>query len=41
MKQNNVKFISLFKLFKDNIVQEAMISLDNSLELSALYRKLG
>jgi len=42
-KGNKVKIrlVSLFNIFRDNVQQESMISLNNSLELLALYRRLG
>jgi hypothetical protein len=37
----NIKFISLSNLFRDNVVSEPMVSLNNSIELLALSTKLG
>lgn len=37
----NIKFISLKTMFSDYLVNEKLISLNNSIELLALFRRLG
>jgi hypothetical protein len=37
----NIKFISLKTMFSDYLVNEKLISLNNSFELLALFRRLG
>lgn len=41
MKTKNIKYLSLTHLFKNNYIQEAMVSLGNSIELPALFKRLG
>lgn len=42
MKNNkNIKFLSLFKLFRDGVKSDTMVSLNNSFELLGLLRKYG
>jgi len=41
MKTKNVYFVSLKNLFKDQLANGGMVSLGNSFELPALFKRLG
>uniref|UniRef100_A0AAU7YB72 RNA-dependent RNA polymerase n=1 Tax=Exserohilum turcicum mitovirus 6 TaxID=3229030 RepID=A0AAU7YB72_9VIRU len=40
-KPNYTKFISIMKSFKDGYLSDSMVSLDNSFELSVLFKRVG